>query len=187
MNIPTDVTQMLNALERGEKGATDQLFALVYDNLRRMAKQKVSHEPAGITLDATGLVHEVYMRLFQSAGEIRWENRRHFFGAAAEAMRRILIDHARKRSRLKRGGDQVRVDLLDIACVGDNPELLLQIDDCLDRLKEEDPPAYELARLRLFAGLTVDSAAEILGCSRATAYRHWTYARAWLQTELLSD
>lgn len=187
MTIPTDVTQMLNAMERGEQGATDQLIALVYENLRRMAKQKISHEPAGITIDATGLVHEVYMRLFQSTGENRWENRRHFFGAAAEAMRRILIDHARKRSRLKRGGDQVRIDLSDIACVGDHPELLLQIDDCLDRLKNEDPTVYELARLRLFAGLNVDSAAEILGCSRATAYRHWTYARAWLQAELLTD
>lgn len=187
MSKPVDVTQMLNAIERGEEGAADQLFALVYDDLRRMAKRKMVHESAGITLGATGLVHEAYLRLFNSAQETKWENRRYFFGAAAEAMRRILIDQARRRNRLKRGGDQVRVVLSDVTEVSDHPDLLLQVDDCLDRLKEEDPQAYEIARLRLYAGLSIDLAAEVLGCSRATAFRNWSYARARLQAELTSD
>ena len=181
------LTNLLNAVGRGENGAADQLMNLVYEDLRRVAEQKMAQEPVGLTLDAAGLVNEAYLRLFPPSKQVEWENRRHFFGAAAEAMRRVLIEGARKRKRLKRGGLRQRINLTDLANLPDNTDLVLSIDDCLVRLQAEDPQACEVARLRLFAGLSVDSVADVLGFSRATAYRHWTYARAWLQAELQKD
>jgi RNA polymerase sigma factor (TIGR02999 family) len=180
----SDVTRILNAIERGEARATDELLPLVYEELRLLAAQKLSHERPGQTLQATALVHEAYIRL---AGEEpqSWENRGHFFAAAAEAMRRILIDHARHRQARKCGGGRERMPLEDAEMTDPaTPEDLVAIDDALAKLAVEDPQATEIVKLRLFAGLSVDQAAEAIGVSRATAYRQWTYARAWLRSEI---
>jgi RNA polymerase sigma factor (TIGR02999 family) len=180
----SDVTRILNAIERGEARATDELLPLVYEELRLLAAQKLSHERPGQTLQATALVHEAYIRL---AGEEpqSWENRGHFFAAAAEAMRRILIDHARHRQACKCGGGRERMPL-DDAEVADasTAEDIVALDDALAKLAVEDPQAAEIVKLRLFAGLSVDQAAAAIGVSRATAYRQWTYARAWLRSEI---
>jgi RNA polymerase sigma factor (TIGR02999 family) len=187
----TEVTRILSALEQGEPRAAEQLLPLVYDELRRLAAQKLAQERPGQTLQETALVHEAYVRLVGSgetaAGrEPRWDGRGHFFAAAAEAMRRILIDRAREKRSQKRGGGRKRLDIdaADLAAHA-NPDQLLALDDALTKLSREDPAAARLVELRYFAGLTVEDAGKYLGMSTAAAYRHWKYARAWLHSELL--
>jgi len=182
----TDVTQILNAIEHGDPSAAEQLLPLVYDELRRLAAAKLAREKPGQTLQATALVHEAYLRLVDVEKAQHWNSRGHFFGAAAEAMRRILVENARSKARHKRGGDWERVDFEELDVVtAVTPEQLLDIDDAIVRLGAEDRLAEELVRLRYFAGLSLGQAAATLGISSATAYRHWAYARAWLRTGLL--
>ncbi|HLW64420.1 MAG TPA: ECF-type sigma factor [Gemmataceae bacterium] len=181
-----DVTQILSAMERGEPQAAEQLLPLVYDELRRLAAAKLAGEAPGHTLEPTALVHEAYLRLVpakpQAAG---FANRGHFFAAAAEAMRRILVENARRKKRLKRGGNLERAELLQPEAPAETPpEDLLALDEALNQLAEEDPVKAELVKLRFFAGLTSEEAADCLGVSRATAARYWTYARAWLYARL---
>ncbi len=180
----SDVTQILNAIERGDARATDELLPLVYEELRLLAAQKLSHESPGQTLQATALVHEAYLRLVGDQPQ-GWQSRGHFFAAAAEAMRRILVDQARHKQAQKRGGACGRVPLED-ADVADptTPEEIVALDDALARLVAEDPQAAEIVKLHVFAGLSLDQAAQAVGVSRATAYRQWTYARAWLRSEI---
>jgi RNA polymerase sigma factor (TIGR02999 family) len=182
-----DVTQVLKAIQRGESLAAEQLLPLVYDELRRLAAHKLAHEPAGQTLEATGLVHEAYVRLVDVDQQQHWDSRGHFFAAAAEAMRRILVENARRKAGLKHGGKLARRDIDEIE-VADSAadEDLLAIDEALNRLAEVDPQAVELVKLRYFAGLTVPQAAEVLGISTRTADRVWAYAKAWL-FERLTD
>jgi RNA polymerase sigma factor (TIGR02999 family) len=182
-----EVSRLLEAMGLGERRAAEQLLPLVYEELRRLAAQKLAQEKPGHTLQATALVHEAYVRLVQNAegvstaGEARWDNRGHFFAATAEAMRRILIENARRRRRLKRGGERQRVDLAQAEpVVPSRTDDLLAVDEALDRLAEEDPQKAELVKLRFFAGLSVEEAAACLDISRATADRWWAYARAWL-------
>jgi len=180
----TDVTRILNAIERGDAKATDELLPLVYDELRLLAAQKLAHESPGQTLQATALVHEAYLRLV--GNEVQsWDSKGHFFAAAAEAMRRILVDNARYKQALKSGGRHERIPL-DDADVADRaaPEEVVALDDALARLAGEDPQAAQIVKLRVFAGLSVDQAAQVVGVSRATAYRQWTYARAWLRSDI---
>ena len=182
----SDVTRILNAIERGDAKATDELLPLVYEELRVLAAHKLSHEPPGQTLQATALVHEAYIRLVGDEPQ-SWQNRGHFFVAAAEAMRRILVDHARRKRRLKRGGDRQRISLED-AAQGIEMKIpvdeLLDLDEALDRLARQDERKANLVKLRCFAGLTVEEAAKALGVSCSTADEHWAYARAWLRLEL---
>jgi RNA polymerase sigma factor (TIGR02999 family) len=188
----SDVTRILSAIEEGDPHAAEQLLVRVYDELRRLAAQKLAHERPGQTLEATALVHEAYLRLVaygdeSAPGDRHWNNRRHFFAAAAEAMRRILVDHARRKSALKRGGRFQRVDLDRIELADEPiPEKLLALDDALRRFSEKDPAKAELIKLRYFAGMTNEEAARALGISTATAERYWAYARAWLQKEISS-
>ena len=176
----TDVTRILNAIEQGDPRATEELLPLIYEELRLLAAQKLSHEPPGQTLQATALVHEAYIRLVEA--ECRnWNSRNHFFMSAAEAMRRILIENARRKKTLKYGGDQKRVDLDNaVITIEDSPDELIALDEALLELAVEDSTKADLVKLRYFAGLNIDQAAEILGISRATAIRHWSFARAWL-------
>jgi RNA polymerase sigma factor (TIGR02999 family) len=181
----SEVTQILDALARGDAQAAGKLLPLVYDELRRLACQRLAHECSGQTLDATALVHEAYLRLVGPADAARWKDQGHFFAAAAEAMRHILVDNARRKRRAKHGGDRRRVQLddnLPAAC--GQAEELLALDEALTRLAAEDPESAALVQLRYFAGLSIEQAAESLGISRANAYRHWTFARAWLLKEL---
>ena len=158
---------------------------LVYDELRKLAAQRLAHEKPGQTLQATALVHEAYLRLVDAEKEQNWNSRGHFFAAAAEAMRRILIESARRKRADKHGGAYRRVEIGEVEVPGsDDAERWLLLDDALSRLSQEDAAAAEVAKLRLFAGLAADEAAEVLGISRATAFRHWTYARAWLQSRM---
>jgi len=176
----SDVTRILNAIERGEAQATDELLPLVYEELRLLAAQKLSHEPPGQTLQATALVHEAYLRLVGDAPQ-SWENRGHFFAAASEAMRRILVDRARSKKTAKRGGGTCRVDLNDaLATVEASPAGLLALDEALTRLGEQDAQAAQLVKLAYFGGLSLEQAAEVLGISSRSVYRHWAFARAWL-------
>jgi len=182
----SDVTHILNAIERGDAKATDELLPLVYEELRILAAQKLSHEPPGQTLQATALVHEAYLRL---VGEDcpSWDSRGHFFAAAAEAMRRILVDNARRKKTQRKGGDCRRVDLAaSDAAVEDDPrcEDLLVLDQALDKLSRKDEMKANVVKLRYFAGLTIEQTACSLGISPATAKRYWTYARAWLIREV---
>jgi RNA polymerase sigma factor (TIGR02999 family) len=186
-----EVTRVLSAIESGDPHAADQLLPLVYEELRRLAAQKLAQEKPGQTLEATALVHEAYLRLVASGDasaprEQNWETRGHFFAAAAEAMRRILIDRAREKRCEKRGGTRNRLDIdaIDVA-IQATPDQLLAIDDALAKLTRADPAAARLVELRYFAGLTVEESGKALGISTATAYRHWNYARAWLHSELL--
>ena len=175
------VTQILNSLTEGETNAASRLLPVVYDELRRLAAQKLSGEPAGQTLQATALVHEAYVRLVDGEHQQKWNSRGHFFGAAAEAMRRILVENARRKGRIKRGGDLARQELDEGEIAA--PEIkhdLLALDEALDELAKEDQRKYELVKLRFFAGLTIEQAAEALNISTSTADRHWAYARAWL-------
>jgi RNA polymerase sigma factor (TIGR02999 family) len=186
----SDVTRILSAIERGDPHAAAQLLPLVYEELRKLAAQKLAQEAPGQTLQATALVHEAYLRLVasdQASGspELRWDSRGHFFAAAAEAMRRILIDNARRKGCVKRGGARKRIDLDDADLISiAPPDEFLLIDEAIAKLACEDARAAQLVRLRYFAGLSVEEAAEICGFSRSTAYEHWTYARAWLHCEL---
>src|SRR4051812_20081396 len=180
----SEVTRILSAIERGDPQAAGQLLPLVYDELRKLAAQKLSREKPGQTLDATGLVHEVYLRLVGPADSGRWKDRGHFYAAAAEAMRHILVDRARRRRRPKHGGSRQRVTLDDTVTAPPTvSEELLALDEALTRLAADDPEAAAVVQLRYFAGLSVEQAAQGLGMSRATAYRHWTFARAWLRQE----
>jgi RNA polymerase sigma factor (TIGR02999 family) len=181
----TRVTRILSALSRGDPHASDQLLPLVYDELRKLAAQKLSREPPGQTLEATALVHEAWLRLVNTDETPHWNSHGHFFAAAAEAMRRILVENARRKQALKHGGGHRRVDLGEVVLAAPaQPDELLLLDEALASLAREDPAVAELAKLHLFAGLTVEQAGEALGISRATAFRHWTYARAWLHAEL---
>jgi len=175
----TDVTRILNAIERGDAQAADDLLPLVYEELRLLAAQKLSQERPGQTLQATALVHEAYIRLVEA--ECRnWNSRNHFFMAAAEAMRRILIENARRKMSLKHGGDRQRVDLNDAPVLDESSDDLVALDEALAKLAVEDLTKADLVKLRYFGGLSIDQAAEVLGISRATAIRHWSFARAWL-------
>ena len=183
----SDVTRILNSLEQGDASAADQLLPLVYDELRRLAAHKMANEKPGQTLQATALVHEAYLRLVGNQNQ-RWSGRAHFFGAAAEAMRRILIENARRKSAQRHGGGQQRVDIeeVDIASpTGDDQ--LLAVNDAVEKLAAIDPAKAELVKLRYFVGMTVPEAAEVLGISEPTAKRHWAYARAWLYREMTSQ
>jgi RNA polymerase sigma factor (TIGR02999 family) len=178
-----DVTHILSAIERGDPKAADQLLPLVYDELRRLAAQRLAHERPGQTLQATALVHEAYARLVGSAEPPRWEGCGHFFAAAAEAMRRILIDRARHKQTRKAGGGRRRLDLDDIepALEEENGDRLLALDEALRQLEAEDPRKAELVKLRFFAGLTAEQAAAALGVCTSTADKDWAYARSWLR------
>ena len=187
-----DVTKLLEAIEKGEPQAAEALLPLVYDELRKLARQKLRHEQPGQTLEATALVHEAYLRLVgreeagdRSQGSENWDGRGHFFAAAAEAMRRILVESARRKRRLKRGGDVQRepVDEQAIAAPQIDADLV-ELDVALDKLAAKDHRKAELVKLRYFAGLTIEQAAEALGISTTTADRDWTYARAWLFREM---
>jgi RNA polymerase sigma factor (TIGR02999 family) len=187
----SEVTRILSAIEQGDPRAAEQLLPLVYDELRKLAAAKLAQEKPGQTLQATALVHEAYVRLVGSGDasasrEPRWDSRGHFFAAAAEAMRRILIDRAREKRGEKRGGgrQQLNIDAIDVATTA-TPDQLLALDDALANLARSDPAAARLVELRYFAGLTVAEAGKALGMSTATAYRHWSYARVWLHKELL--
>jgi RNA polymerase sigma factor (TIGR02999 family) len=180
----TEVTQILAAIEHGNLHVAEQLLPLVYEELRRLAAQKLSREAPGQTLEPTALVHEAYLRLVDVDQAQRWDSRGHFFAAAAEAMRRILVDAARRKRADVHGGDRARVELSE----GDwltraTPDEIVALDDSLCRLAEDDAMSAEIVKLRLFAGMSVDEAARSLGISRSAAYRHWTYARAWLVAE----
>ena len=181
-----DFTQNLSRIASGDPTAAEQLLPLVYDELRRLAAQRLAQERPGQTLDATALVHEAYLRLLGPAGaDLPWNSRGHFFAAAAEAMRRILVEGARRKGRQKHGGGLQRVELIesDLATTTSD-DRLLAIHDALDALAASDPLAAELIKLRFFAGFTLPEAAEILGISRTSAYEQWAYARAWLRCEV---
>jgi RNA polymerase sigma factor (TIGR02999 family) len=183
-----EVTQVLNAIERGDPQAAGELLPLIYDELRKLAAHKLAHEPSGQTLQATALVHEAYLRLVGDGSPSNWDNRGHFFSAAAEAMRRILVESARRKNSLKRGGEWTQQELLESKIAA--PEVAREIealDEALDRFSTVAGQACELVKLRCFAGLTLDQAAEVLGISSRTAARQWTYARAWLQDKLSED
>jgi RNA polymerase sigma factor (TIGR02999 family) len=181
----SDVTHILSAIEQGDPHAAEQLLPLVYDALRQLAARKLAAERPGQTLQPTALVHEAYLRLVDVKQAQQWDSRGHFFAAAAEAMRRILVDRAREKGRQKRGGQrkQLNVDALDLAATA-TPDQLLALDEALAKLAGDDPAAARLVELRYFAGLTVQEAGKAIGISSATAYRHWKYARAWLHSEL---
>lgn len=177
----SEVTRILSKIEQGDQQAAEELLPLIYDELRQLAARLLSHEKPGQTLQPTALVHEAYMRLVGSSGESDWDNQRHFFAAASEAMRRILVENARRKQRVKHGGDHQRVDYQEHSLVADIPsEDVLALDEALSRLTEVQPAKAELVKLRCFGGLTLEQAAEVLDISRATASRHWSYARAWL-------
>jgi len=183
----SELTLILQQMEHGDPEAADRLLPLVYDELRQMAAAKMAREPAGQTLQPTALVHEAWLRLGGDQ-QPTWKNRAHFFGAAAEAMRRILIDRARHRRALRHGGGQEPVDLGDVELVAAaDDDQLLAVHEALDKLAAQDPPKAELVKLRYFAGLTIDEAALTLGISVATAKRWWTFARAWLFEEIHAE
>ena len=181
----SDVTRILSAIAEGDPRAAEQLLPLVYSELRTLAAQKLAHEKPGQTLQATALVHEAYLRLVDVAMPYDWNSRGHFFAAAAEAMRRILVDNARQKQAKKRGGDRVRLDLDELAvATSDRLDDVLDIDAALGGLADVDPQAAELVKLRFFAGLTVPQAAAALGMSPRNADFLWAYARAWLLRSL---
>jgi RNA polymerase sigma factor (TIGR02999 family) len=181
----SDVTSFLNAIDQGDPQAAEKLLPLVYDELRRLAAHKLSNEKPGQTLEATALVHEAYLRLVGGGSDQQWSGRGHFFAAAAEAMRRILVENARRKGRQRHGGELNRMELdeSDLATTTTD-ECLLAIDEALDRLAMEEPQAADLVKLRFFAGFSITEAADILGMSRTTAYEQWAYARAWLRCEV---
>jgi RNA polymerase sigma factor (TIGR02999 family) len=183
--VAGNVTQILSAVHAGDPDAAAQLLPLVYDELRRLAGSKMAHEPTRHTLNATALVHEAYLRLVGDGPGPGWNHRGHFYAAAAESMRRILVDHARKRNSLKRGGARKRVPLdgVDTPVPGTDLDLIA-LDDALTKLAAEDPVSAKLVQLRYFSGLTTPEAAECMGVSTRTAERLWTFARAWLFREM---
>jgi RNA polymerase sigma factor (TIGR02999 family) len=181
----SDVTLILSAIEQGDPHAAEQLLPLVYDELRKLAAQKLAQEKPGQTLEATALVHEAYLRLVDVERAQHWDSRRHFFAAAAEAMRRILVENARRKRSAKHGGRHARIDLDDALLVSAEPHHdLLDLDELLDQLAGADPRAAELVKLRFFAGLTGDQTAEVLGIAPRSADLLWAYARAWLFEKL---
>jgi len=184
----SEVTRILSAIEEGDPRAAERLLPLVYDALRQLAAARLSQEKPGQTLEATALVHEAYLRLVDVDRAQHWNSRRHFYAAAAEAMRRILVERARTRGSQKRGGGCKRVDLDDLAVASpDRPDDLLALDEALTRLAEVEPQAAELVHLRFFAGQTMDAAADLLGLSLRSTHRLWAYAKAWLLQELERD
>jgi RNA polymerase sigma factor (TIGR02999 family) len=181
----SDVTQILSRIESGDPSASDELLPLVYEELRKLAAAKLGHEKPGQTLQATALVHEAYLRLVDGDQAQHWSSRGHFFAAAAESMRRILIEMVRRKRALKAGGGMQRVGLTSLPAKElPNFDDLLALDEALDKLEVDDPQAAQIAKLRLFGGLTIDEAATSLGISRATGFRSWAYARAFLQLAL---
>jgi RNA polymerase sigma factor (TIGR02999 family) len=177
----SDVTRILSAIEHGDPHAADQLLPLVYDELRKLAAHRLAQEKPGQTLQATALVHEAYLRLVDVEQAQHWDSRGHFFAAAAEAMRRILVDHARRKRRPKHGGDRQRVELEEACCLADETAAqVLLVNDALAKLAEESPQKAELVKLRYFAGMSVQETADALGISRATADRYWSYAKVFL-------
>jgi RNA polymerase sigma factor (TIGR02999 family) len=181
----SDVTRILEAIDQGDPRAAEQLLPLVYDELRQLAAQRLANEKPGQTLQATALVHEAYLRLVDVKEAQHWNNRGHFFAAAAEAMRRILVEIARRKQRVKRGGDRERVtiELANLPTRMSSNELTA-LDEALERLRGQDPVKAQLVTLRYFGGLTIVQASEVLGISRVTAHRYWTYARAWLHQQI---
>jgi RNA polymerase sigma factor (TIGR02999 family) len=183
-----EVTRILSAIEQGDPHAAEQLLPLVYDELRKLAAEKMAQEKPGQTLQATALVHEAYLRLVDQDKAAHWDSRGHFFAAAAEAMRRILVENARHKRSQKAGHGRQRRSLDNVeATVGASPDDQLALDEALTKLERENQAAADLAKLRLFTGLTVDEAADALRISRRTGFRLWTYARAFLQAELSTD
>ena len=187
-----EVTRIISAIQQGDSAAASKLLPLVYDELRKLAAQKLRHEKAGQTLQATALVHEAYLRLVDvDQQQQQWHGRGHFFAAAAEAMRRIMIDNARRKQRAKHGGDLKRIDLDEAARLGDTAasedDDLLELNAALDRLAGQDAQAAHLVKLRYFAGLTIPQAAEVMGVSPRKADLLWSFARAWLRRELAGD
>lgn len=182
----SEVTRILSAIEQGDPKAPSQLLPLVYDKLRELAAHKMAQEKPGQTLQATALVHEAYVRLVDVTHVQSWDSRGHFFAAAAEAMRRILIEESRRKKSLKRGGEYLRIELDDATDESDaaNSDDLLALDEALTRLADVDEGAAELVKLRYFAGLTIQEAADVLGISSRTVKRNWAFARAWLQREI---
>ncbi len=181
----SDVTRLLSSIEQGDSRAAEQLLPLVYDELRRLATAKMAHEKPGQTLQATALVHEAYVRLVQGGPELHWDSRGHFFAAAAEAMRRILVEQARRKQMKKHGGHLRRCSLDDLDLADEAPDsVLLALDEALTRLAVEHPEKAELVKLRYFAGMSIEDAAAAQGISRATAKRRWAFARAWLFREI---
>ena len=181
----SDVTRILSQIEEGDPAAADELLPLVYDELRRLSARRLASESPGQTLQATALVHEAYLRLVDGRPAQHWDSRGHFFAAASEAMRRILIEIARRKSSAKRGGGKARLALeqVELGVLEDSYELL-ELDEALTKLAQTDPAAAELVQLRYFGGLTIDQAAEVLGISQRTAYYTWAYARSWLRCEM---
>jgi RNA polymerase sigma factor (TIGR02999 family) len=181
----TDVTGILSAIERGDPTAAEQLLPLVYGELRQLAAQKLAQEKPGQTLQATALVHEAYLRLVDTDRAQQWNSRGHFFAAAAEAMRRILVESARKKKRQRHGGGRRRVDLPEaVSLANSSQDDLLALDEALTRLAAREPAKAELVKLRYFAGLSIDEAADLMHISRTTAKRYWAFARAWLLAEI---
>jgi RNA polymerase sigma factor (TIGR02999 family) len=185
--VPEHVTQILNAAGAGDPQAADKLLLLLYGELRKLAAQKMANEPPGQTLQPTALVHEAWLRLVGS-GQEHWNNRGHFFGAAAEAMRRILVERARKKARVRHGGRLERVDLDRVLlAVQDNDDTILAIDEALEKLAAQSPAKARVVKLRYFSGMEHAQIAEVLGVSEPTVRRHWAYARSWLYAELKSQ
>jgi RNA polymerase sigma factor (TIGR02999 family) len=184
----SEVTRILSAIEQGDPHAAEQLLPLVYDELRKLAAQKMAQESPGQTLQATALVHDVYLRLVDVENAQQWNSRGHFFAAAAEAMRRILIDQARRKQSQRHGGGRQRLDLEDLPIAAPEPALdLLAVNEALEHFEQVDPLKARLVKLRYFGGLTIPQAADALGISCTTADRYWSYARAWLHAELSKD
>jgi RNA polymerase sigma factor (TIGR02999 family) len=180
----SQVTHILSAIEQGDDRAAERLLPLVYDELRKLAARRLAREKPGQTLQATSLVHEAYLRLVDADKVQSWNSRGHFFAAAAEAMRRILIDHARRKKRPKHGGDRKRLDVEPAICLEDPRDDVMAVDEALERLAAVEPAKAELVKLRYFAGLSLEEAAACLGISKATAKRYWSVARAWLYAAL---
>jgi RNA polymerase sigma factor (TIGR02999 family) len=187
--MTSDITRILNAIEQGDPNAASELLPLVYDELRRLAARRMSREAPGQTLQPTGLVHEAFLRLVGDEDACKWDNRGHFFAAAAEAMRRILIENARRKSAAKRGGGMARCELREDDAVldADDSDTLLALDEALSRLAKVDAQLVRLVELRYFTGLTIEETAEVLKTSPRTLKRNWAYARAWLRREIEGD
>jgi RNA polymerase sigma factor (TIGR02999 family) len=184
----SDVTRILQSIEEGDPRAADDLLPLVYDELRKLASLRMAREKPGQTLSATSLVHEAYLRLVDVEESRQWNGRGHFFAAAAEAMRRILVEHAREKKSAKRGGDRIRIELTGLAAAVDaQPDRLLDLNDALAALADDDEQAARIAKMRLFAGLTFDELALALGLSQTAVHRQWTYARAWLKRAMSEE
>jgi RNA polymerase sigma factor (TIGR02999 family) len=184
----SEVTRILSAMEQGDPHAAGELLPLVYNELRKLAAAKLAQEKPGQTLQSTALVHEAYVRLVDTDKQQHWDSKGHFFAAAAEAMRRILVDSARRKRTRKHGGGRQEIDIAEVELVDRaTPPELVELDDAMVELAREDAAAAELVKLRVFAGLSVEDAGKALGLSRPTAYRQWTYARAWLRAQMAKD